>query len=141
MSNPCPYCSTELYSMDSKVTNVNLGSIRIVQVCLHEPAPAIVASLSPLPVISILTTEHTSTTITSISPPHAKPTTSLLCKFYMQGNCQYCRRGKSYPNAHPSMCFKFLHYGTRGCNKLDYIYAAERCTIRILQLVDPTGKN
>ena len=41
----------------------------------------------------------------------------------LPGHCQYGRRGQSYPNQHPSMCFKFLHYGTRGCYKLDCTYS------------------
>ena len=41
----------------------------------------------------------------------------------MQGQCKYSRRGQSCPNQHPSTCFKFLRYGTRGCNKLDCTYS------------------
>ena len=41
----------------------------------------------------------------------------------MQGHCQYGRHGQSCPNQHPSMCFKFLRYGTRECNKLDCTYS------------------
>ena len=47
--------------------------------------------------------------------------TLRTCKFNMQGHCQYGRRGQSCPNQHPSMCFKFLRYGTS--NKLDCTYS------------------
>ena len=85
-----------------------------------ESAPASV----PLPpTIPILTAKLTPAAVTSISPQHAKGNPTRPCKFYMQGHCQYGRRGQSCPNQHPSMCFKFLRYGTRGCNKLDCTYS------------------
>ena len=37
--------------------------------------------------------------------------------------CQYGRRGQSCPYQHPSMYFKCLHYGTRGCNKFNCTYS------------------
>ena len=55
----------------------------------------------------------------------------------MQGHCQYGRRGQRCPNQHPSMCFKFLRYGTRGCNKLDCTYSHPKMC---KQLVDATTK-
>ena len=92
----------------------------VVLATTDESAPASV----PLPsIIPILTAELTPAAVTSISPQHATGNPSRLCKFYMQRHCQYGRRGQSSPNQHPSMCFKFLRYGTRGCNKLDCTYS------------------
>ena len=75
------------------------------------------------PIIPILTAELTPAAVTSISPQHIKGNPSRPCKFYMPGNCQYGRGGQSFHNQYPSMCFKVLRYGTRGCNKLDCTYS------------------
>ena len=92
----------------------------VVLATTDESAPASV----PLPpTIPILTAKLTPAAVTSISPQHAKGNPTRPCKFYMQGHCQYGRRGQSCPNQHPSMCFKFLRYGTRWCNKLDCTYS------------------
>ena len=86
----------------------------VIMTATAESTPTIV---SPPPVTK------TTTTVTNVPHPRAKPTTSHPCKFYMQGHCQYGRRGQSCPNSHPPMCFKFLRNGARGCNKLDCTYA------------------
>ena len=86
----------------------------VILTATAESTPTIVASP---PIIK------TTTTITSVSPSRAKPSTSHPCMFYMQEHCQYGRRGQSCPNPHPPMCFKFLRNGARGCNKLDCTYA------------------
>ena len=92
----------------------------VVLATTDESAPASV----PLPpIIPILTAELTPAAVTSISPQHAKGNPSCPCKFYIQGHCQYGRRGQSCSNQHPSMCFKVLRYGTRWCNKLDCTYS------------------
>ena len=64
----------------------------VIMTATAESTPTIV---SPPPVTK------TTTTVTNVPHPRAKPTTSHPCKFYMQGHCQYGRRGQSCPNSHP----------------------------------------
>ena len=95
-------------------------------VCIITTSESTSIIVSPPPIIK------TTTTVTSVSPSRAKPITSHLCKFYMQGHCQYGRRGKSCPNTHPPMCFKFLRNGVRWRNKLDCTYALPKMYIMTL---------
>ena len=47
----------------------------------------------------------------------------MISKSLGSNPCQYGRYGQGCPNQHPSMCFNFLCYGTRGCKKLDCTYS------------------
>ena len=128
-----PQSSTNQCPAPPKV-DISIHSHSGIHPQLFFPQQIPVVSPTP-PVILTATAESTSTigapppiiktttTITSVSPSQAKPATSHPCKFYMQGHCQYGRRGQSCPNPHPPMCFKFLRNGARGCNKLDCTYA------------------
>ena len=84
----------------------------VVLATTNESAPASV----PLP--PILTADLTP----AASYQHFSTTCKRKPFSPLQGQCQYSRLGQSCPNQHPFMCFKFLRYGTRGCNKLDCTY-------------------
>ena len=87
----------------------------VVLATTDESAPA---SVHLPPIIPILTAE-----LTPRSCYQHFPTTCKRKPFSpLQGHCQYGRHGQSCPNQHLSMCFKFLRYGTRRCNKLDCTY-------------------
>ena len=87
----------------------------VILATTDEAAPA---SVSLPPTIPILTTELTRQLLPAFL--HNMQNQALLAPARTV-TVRQC--GQSCPNQHPSMCFKFLRYGTRGCNTLDCNYS------------------